>query len=486
VSKIFRPWEPTQPFLLPPSPLEWLPENHLARFILDVVAELDLSPIFAHYERQLRGQPPHHPRMMVAVLLYAYCSGVPSSRKIEERTYNDVGFRVLTANTHPDHTCISEFRRIHLSSLSSLFVQALQLCERAGLVKLGVVALDGTKLKANASKHKAMSYGRMKEEEEKLAQKVAELMKAAEAADEAEDTRYGKNRHGDDLPEQLRRAEERRARIRALREELEAEKAQQAAERAAEQTEAAQVEAALTEMNNARASRGSDDEDQTPRPPVLPEPMPSHQVPTTKTGEPTDKAQRNMTDAQSRIVKTPDGFMQGYNGQAVVDAEHQIIVAQDVSNQSPDAEHFIPMLDRTVANCGRPPAAIVADTGYFSEENAARASARGVDAYIATKRDKHGAAAATGAMTGDDGSEKTSMKAKLSTVEGAAIYSRRKVIVEPVFGQIKNRGFRGFLLRGLPKVRGEWSLITLTHNLLKLYRAVLCRRVESARVAAWA
>jgi transposase len=471
VSKVFRPYEPTQSFLLPPSPLDWLPEDHLARFILDTVGELDLSEICAHYERELRGFPPHHPRMMVALLLYGYCIGVASSRKIEKRTHEDVAFRVIAGNTHPDHTCISEFRRIHLSALSGLFVQVLLLCQKMGMVKLGHVALDGTKMKANASKHKAMSYERMKKDEEKLAAEVAALMKAAEQADAAEDAEYGQGRRGDELPETLRRRQDRLARIRATKAALEAEAKAQAEEREAKAQLDAQAQAVIAEMNKIDAARRDDDRDDDPPPPSgsAPEDLPNHQVPTNKEGTLTDKAQRNFTDADSRIMKTNSGFEQGYNGQVVVDEAHQIIVAQGVSNQSPDAEHFIPMLDRVVENLSVAPKKVSADSGYFSEANVQRAGCRGIDPYVATGRTKHHAATETASPDNGARSAKARMKEKLSTTDGAETYSRRKAIVEPVFGQIKNRGFRHFLLRGLAKVRGEWSLITLSHNLLKLF-----------------
>jgi transposase len=470
VSKTYRPYDPDQAFLLPPSLREWLPEDHLALFVVDVVKQLDLSAIYKHYERELRGYPPHHPRMMVALLLYAYCVGVPSSRKIERRTHEDIAFRVLCANTHPDHKCISEFRRIHLTELSSLFVQVLQLCVKAGLVKLGHIALDGTKVKASASKHKAMSYERMKQDEAKLEQKVAELLREAEQVDGVEDTAYGKDRRGDELPEDLRRAKDRLARIRALKAELEAEAKEQAEARATARTESAEVEVALGEMKNIKAARAAKErgDDDEPPPPPSAEPLPTHQVPTQSDGTPTPKAQRNFTDAESRIMKGSDGFVQGYNAQIAVDEAVQIIVALGVSNQPPDVEHLVPMLDRVVENCGAPPERASADSGYFSEANVARASSRGIDAYVATGRQKHGAALEEPSDL-DGHSAKDRMKAKLATDEGKRVYSRRKVIVEPVFGQIKNRGFRQFLLRGLAKVRGEWSLIALSHNLLKLH-----------------
>jgi hypothetical protein len=363
--------------------------------------------------------------MMVALLLYGYCVGVASSRKIKKRTHEDVAFRVIAGNTHPDHTCISEFRRIHLKALAELFLQVLRLCQKAGLVKLGHVALDGTKMKANASKHKAMSYERMKQDDQKLKKKIAELLRAAERADAEEDAQYGKGRGGDELPEELQRAEGRRERIQMLMAELEAE--------AEEQREAAKA-----------------------------------------SGTPTPEAQRNFTDADSRIMKAGDGFIQGYNCQAAVDEEHLIIVAQEVTNQPPDVEHLIPMIDRVVFNCDEAPVNFSADSGYLSETNLVGAYQRGVDPHIATGRRKHGEAPPT--VRGRPPANltlKQSMARKLATKRGAAVYSRRKVIAEPPFGHIKHvRGFRQFLLRGLAKVRGEWSLIALTHNLLKLHGAL--------------
>ena len=451
MKKTYRPYEPRQSLMFPPSPLDWLPEGHLARFMLDVVEQLDLSKIFAYYEREQRGFPPHHPKMMTGLLLYAYCVGVPSSRKIEKRCHEDVAFRVIAGNTQPDHSCISEFRRIHLPALAAIFGQVLQLCEKAGLVKLGHVALDGTKLKANASKHKAMSYEFMKKKQAELQTRVEELLRAAEQADQDEDARYGKSQRGDELPAELQRAESRQRRIRDLMAALEDE--------AKEQRVAAEAEAAKAK---------SDDDDPPPGPTALP----SHRIPTTEDGTPTDKAQRNFTDGDSRIMKTGDGFIQGYNCQAAVDEEHQIVVAEAVTNQPPDVEHFVPMLEAVVANCGRPPEEMSADTGYFSEANVIRSLERGVDPHIATGRRAHDEPAPTvRGRTPRDMTLKELMARKLATKRGAKVYSRRKVIVEPAFGQIKNRGFRHFLLRGLAKVRGEWSLMTLTHNLLKLWRS---------------
>ncbi|MEI8258008.1 MAG: IS1182 family transposase [Deltaproteobacteria bacterium] len=472
MSKTYLSYDPTQAFLLPPSPLEWLPEGHLARFVMDTVAALDLSPIYAHYDRELRGKPPYHPQMMVGLLVYGYCLGVSSSRKIEKRTHEDVAFRVIAGNRQPNHVQISEFRRIHLATLSGLFLQVLQMCQKMKMAKLGHVSLDGTKMKANASKHKAMSQERMVSDEARLAAEVAALLKAAEETDAAEDALHGKGVRGDEIPSELRRRETRLARIREVKAELLAEAKEQAAARAAQATIEAQTKAALVEMNNVRAARKNDNSDDEPPPPTStsrPERLPEHQVPTNEDGTPTNKAQRNFTDAESRIMKTNAGFEQGYNAQAVVDEANQIIVAVGVTNQSPDAEHFIPMLDRTVENLGAAPERVSADTGYFSEANVRRGEARGMDLYIATGRTKHNSHAVGSAADDGQRTVKSQMKIKLASDEGKAIYARRKVIVEPVFGQIKNRGFRHFLLRGLEKVRAEWSLIAMSHNLLKLF-----------------
>jgi len=447
VSKTFRPYAPRQSFLLPPSPLEWLPQDHLALFILDIVQQLDLSPIYAHYERELRGYPPHDPQMMVALLLYGYCIGVPSSRKIERKTHEDVAFRVIAGGGHPDHSRISDFRRVHLDALAGFFVEILRLCQKAGLVKLGSVALDGTKVKANASKHKAMSYERMKKDDQRLREKVSELLAKAEQVDEEEDAVYGKGRSGDELPEDLRHAKGRGERIRQLLKELEEEtKRQQEAETAAK------------------------DKDEPPPPPTGDD-LPSHKIPRTTDGKPTPKAQRNFTDPESRIMKSGDGYVQAYNCQAMVDDAYQIIVAEAVTNQPPDVEHLVPMIARTVENCGKKPTKMIADAGYFSEANVCETMKWGIDPYIATGRRHHDEQPiAPRGRTPSDLSIKEAMSRKLATKSGAAIYSRRKVIVEPVFGQVKEaRGFRRFLMRGLTKVRGEWSLITLTHNLLKLH-----------------
>ena len=451
MTKAYRPYNPKQAFLLPPSPTEWLPEDHLARFVMDVVGQLDLSAIHARYQRKdPRGAQPHHPLMMTSLLVYGYCVGVASSRKIEKKTYEDVAFRVIAGGEHPDHVRISEFRREHLDALANLFGQVLALAKKARMIRLGNVALDGTKVKANASKHKAMSYDRMEKDIERLSQKVRDLLAAAEAEDTHEDAEYGPGRRGDEMPEDLRRAETRLARIKQLKAELEAEAQEQKAEAEA---------------------RNDDD----PPPPPSETPLPKHRIPRTKEGGIGPKAQRNFTDPESRIMKSSEGYVQAYNCQVVVDEEHQIIIALAVTNQSPDAEHLVPMLVQAVANCGAKPDNFLADAGYFSEANVCEVMKWGIDPFIPPARQKHGEEPTP--VLGRPPANlslKESMVRKLLTKAGRAVYAARKKIVEPVFGQIKEaRGFRRFLMRGLAKVRGEWALLSLTHNLLKIHRSLL-------------
>jgi hypothetical protein len=351
---------------------------------------------------------------------------------------------MLAGGQHPDHTRISEFRRIHLKALSALFFESLKLCQAAGLVQLGHVALDGTKLKANASKHKAMSYERMQKAERELQAQVDAMLREAAAADRAEDKKYGKMKRGDEMPEELRDPARRLARIREARQKLEAE---------------------------AREQKRKDESDDEPNSGGASS-LPSHQVPRNAEGSPKPKAQRNFSDADSRIMKTGSDFVQGYNCQAAEDEHAQDIVAEAVTNQPPDVEHFAPMVEQVIANTGDAPEKLTADAGYFSEENLVRAAELGVDAYIAPGRQKHGEPpVCTRGRRPSGMTPKQWMARRLATRDGAASYARRKATVEPVFGQIKGaRGVRSFLLRGLTKVRGEWSLICATHNLLKVHR----------------
>ena len=419
MAKTYRPYLPEQTLLLPPALSDWVPEGHLARFISDVVDELDLSQIEATYEEEERGYPPYHPVMMVKVLLYGYATGVYSSRRLAARLVDSVAFRYLAAGNEPDFRTLSEFRRRHAEALSGLFVQVLRLCQQAGLVKLGRIAVDGTKIKANASKHKAMSYGRMKTTEERLEKEVRQLLEQAEATDQEEDRRYGSERRGDELPEELSRRESRLKKIR-------------------------EAKAALEEKVRKTGEDG--------------------QVP--------EKAQRNFTDPESGIQKTSDGFIQGYNPQLAVDEKVQVIVAQQVT-VGPDVKEMVSLVEQIEANLGEAPEAILADAGYYSEANDEAMFEKGVDAYIAVGRHKHGERVPP-APRGPIPSEATLkdlMDRKLRTRKGRRFYALRKTIVEPVAGQIKQaRGFRQFLRRGLEHVREEWSLVCTAHNLLKLYR----------------
>ena len=348
MSKTYRPYDPDQQLLLPAALREWLPDDHLAYFISDVVDQLELLEITARYERESRGGPPYHPRMMVKVLLYGYCVGVASSRRIAQRLHEDIAFRVLAANNTPDFRTISDFRKDNLDALSGLFLQVLALCRRAGLVKLGHVALDGTKVRANASRHKAMSYGRMKEKEAQLAGEVEELLRRAHEVDDEEDRRYGQSKRGDELPQELAFREGRLEKIREAMAALEAE-----AQAAAEQAEA--------------AGKGH-------------------------SGVPEDKAQRNFTDAESRIMPAPGGrdFLQAYNCQAVVDSAHQVIVAAQATNQTSDKQQAVAMVEKAIDNVGAVPKEVSADAGYYSAKAVEGLYGLCVDPFVAPERTRHG------------------------------------------------------------------------------------------------
>jgi transposase len=449
MDKTFRPYDLNQRLLLPPDLREWLPDDHLALFISDVVDELDLSAIFQAYEGEGRGQPPYHPVMMVKLLLYAYCIGKPSSRKIERATHEDVAFRVLAADQHPDHDSLAEFRKRHLAALAGLFVQVLRLCQAAGLVKLGHVALDGTKIKANASKHKAMSYARMEETERRLEHEVQALLSQAEQVDAAEDAEYGRGRRGDELPAELARRESRLVKIRAAKAALEAE----AKARAAEAAEAGRAKLAAREQRVGSAKGGL---------PKIPDP---------EQARPDPGAQRNFTDPDSRIMidGATKSYEQAYNAQAAVDGPEQIIVACGVTQSAVDAGQCVPMFSQVPQHLGQTPAVGLADAGYFSEANLTAPELAAIALYVPPDRQAHGRRGRTGRPASPVAE---AMRAKLQTAEGHALYALRKAIVEPVFGQIKEvRGFRRFSFRGVRKVTAEWALICLTHNLLKLFRA---------------
>jgi transposase len=442
MSKDFRPWKIDEVQLLPASVQDYVPRGHLSRLIVALVREeLDLSAITGSY-RSVLGQPPFDPRLMTALLLHGYASGLYSSRRIAKAAVERADFMLIVAGDPPDFRTISEFRRRHLQALAALFVHVLKLAEKAGLVKLGHVALDGTKIKANASKHKAMSYDRMKKREAELQAEVDRWLEAAEASDREEDRLYGAKR-GDELPDWVADKQKRLDRIRQARAELEAE-AKAAAEEAERRRQKAEEE---------RKAAGRKKNGKTPAPPKT---------------EPAGKSQRNFTDPQSRVLLTKDGYIQGFNAQAAVDGTAQIIVAHALTASMSDHGQLVPILDAIEASLGRKPKEASADSGYLSEENLKALTERGIGAYIATGRAKH-----PFEVTRKTGGPLTrAMRKKLKRAGWRSRYRLRKQIVEPVFGQIKQaRGFRQFLLRGIEKVRAEWAIICTAHNLIKLARA---------------
>jgi len=426
MAKTYRPYVPEQDLLLPPSLRDWLPEDHLAYFVSDLIDALDLSAITAVYEDEERGYPPYHPVMLTKVLVYGYCVGVFSSRRIQRRLIEDIPFRVLAAGNQPDFRTIADFRKIHLTALGGLFEQVLQMARDVGALRVGRVAVDGSKMKANASKHKAMSYDRLPQKRRQLRAEVEQLLAQAEAIDAAEDAEYGADRRGDELPAELQRRESRLARIREAKRALEA-RAKDAA---------------------AAAGKPAD------------------------TAKPDPKAQYNFTDPESRMMKGPDGFVQAYNTQIAVD-DQQLIVGQTVTQETNDKRQLMPMITIIAAQSGLTPTQLLADAGYCSDENLAAIAETPIDAYISTRKQKHGerpGPCPRGPLP-KTATRVDRMSRKLHRKVGAAVYAARKAIVEPVFGQIKQaRGFRQFLLRGLEKVKGEWSLVCTTHNILKLYR----------------
>ena len=438
MSKTFRPWTIDQPLLLPPSVQDFVGEDHLARFILALVLEhLDLGEIEAAYASE-RGQPPFDPAMMTALLLYGYCHGVYSSRRIAKATRERVDFMSIVGLDPPDFRTVSDFRKRHLKALAGLFGQVLKLCEQAGFVKLGHVALDGTKIKANASKHKAMSYERMEKRAAELEAEVERWLSAAAAADAEEDRAFGRDKSGEELPKWVADKKKRAEKIRAAKAELEAEAKAAAAAKAKAQAEA----------EERRQAEGR----KKPGKPAAP---PSE--------EPDPKAQKNFTDPESRIMKTKDGFIQGYNAQAAVDATAQVIVAHGLDAKQSDQHQLAPIADAIEANLGKKPTQLSADAGYCSEANLAAMEEREIDAYIAPGRAKHAGEGEGG------GARVAAMRERIKAGGHSSPYRLRKQLPEPVFGQIKQaRGFRQFLLRGVEKVANEWGLVCLAHNILKL------------------
>ena len=479
--------------------MDWLPSKHLAYFVLDVVEQLNLGEIEQEIQRKdHRGERPYAIGMMTGLLVYGYSVGVFSSRRIARATHEDVAFRVISGGQHPHFTTINEFRLEHGEALGRLFVEVLRLCQAAGLVKLGAVALDGTKIKAAASKHKAMSYKRMNEDEKRLQEQVAELLRRAEQADREEDELYGAGQDKEDLPAELARRETRLQRLREARAQLEKEAAEG---RAAELREQAERQRAKTddeslpgpERKRARtlaekaerqaealAPKKKKDRDEGE---ADQKELPLHRVASEVDGKPKPPAQRNFTDPESCIMVKDGAYIQAYNAQIIVDEAHQVILAHGVSNQPPDHEYLVPMVERMLDRGAQVPKALLADSGYFSKDNVEHLQKRCVEPYIAVGREGTSAAPLTEASTAAQ-SVRASMREKLSKGQGKTVYSQRKVIVEPVFGQIEQgRGFRRFSQRGQAKARREWALVCLTHNLLKLFRHQIRGSPATAAIA---
>jgi transposase len=475
MSKTFRAWKIDQPLLLPLAVQDFVAPDHLARFVLAlIVDELDLIEIVAAYSNE-KGQPPFNPHMMTALLLYAYCRGIYSSRRIARACRERVDFMSIVALDPPDFRTISTFRKRHLKALAKLFVQVLKLCEKAGLVKLGHVALDGSKIKANASKHKAMSYERMEKRAAELEAEVANWLSSAEAADAEEDKLYGRDKSGEEMPDWVADKKRRAETIRAAKAALEAE--------AKAAAEAKVKEKAAAEEKRQAEGRKKPGRKAAPA-----------------SGEPARKAQMNFTDPESRIMKSKDGFVQAFNAQAAVDAEAQIIVAQGVTQDANDKRQLVPMTDAIETNLGRRPEQLSADSGYCSDANIEVLEARGIDGYIAPGRAKHAAdgvaeasmaapsAEASATASPEPASAPTRVEAMREKIKAGghdSPYRLRKQLPEPVFGQIKQaRGFRQFLLRGLENVQAEWSMVCAAHNLLKLAQRRTLSALQSMAVQA--
>ena len=429
----FRPCAPDQSLLFPPSPRDWLPEGHLAFFIADTVAALNLASFYAAYEGDGRRNSPFDPQMMVTVLLYAYATGTFSSRRIARKLEEDVAYRVLAAGNCPAHRTIAEFRQQHLAAFEALFVQVVQIAREAGVLRLGALAVDGSKVKANASKHKAMSYGRMCHEDQRLRDEIAALMTQAEAVDAAEDAEHGPVVRGDELPAELQRRETRLAKIAAAKARLEARQAEE----------------------DRQKGRTPDDGRQSRRRPFARD-----------FGVPPDDAQDNFTDPESRIMKTSQGFDQCYNGQIAVDEATQLIVATGLTNCAADQGQLVPVITTAHATLGGAPPEVLADAGYRDEATFQTLETQQITAFISLGRE------GKPDVTPNPAQEATQrMAARLTSETGRARYRRRKAIVEPVIGWIKEvLGFRRFSLRGVAKARGEWNVICLAVNLKRLHR----------------
>jgi transposase len=468
--KNYRAWDPQQNCHDPIAPRDALPEDDLVFFLIDLIPQLDLTPFHEHYSGELRGQPPFDVTMMVTLLVYAYAVGVGSSRKIAAACERNLAFRAIVGDDRPDFRTISDFRKIHLAAMKSLFVEVLRVAGELGMVKLGNLSTDGTKMRAHASRHKAMSYGYMAKEVARLEAEIEQLLQDAERLDAEQDAAQG-SRRGDELPDELRRREDRLAKIREAKARLEAEAG-------------AEAEAERLRRAEAHARREAEGRKRRGKEPAPIDPTPE------------EKAQTNFTDPEAKIMKQSNkGFDYSYNAQAVVDGADQIIVAAELTQAANDKQQAVPMAQAALKNLEaagieRPkaadgtPVAIpnTADTGYFSEQAVAGLEQVGMDPYLAVERQKHHEApvAPEPTATAAEASVKQKMQQKLRSATGQALYAARKHIVEPVFGQIKSvRGIRQFLLRGLDKVSAEWQLICLTHNLLKIWRRVSGVRASS-------
>ena len=431
----FLPYEPNQTFLLPPSPSEWLPENHLVYFVMEIIDRLDLQKFYTRYDGDGRRNQPFDPALLVKVLVYAYATGVFTSRKITRKLYEDVAFRVVGAGHFPAHRTICDFRLRHLAELKELFVQVVRLAKELGLVKLGTIALDGTKIKANASKHKAMSYGRMQEQEQKLKEEIEQLLERARITDAQEDAQSGSDQTEKELPAELQRREGRLAKIQAAKARLEQRQAEADRE----------------------AGRHPDDQQRRGDGAGRPFKRPF--------GEPEKKAQDNFTDPESRIMKMGTAFEQCYNAQAAVDGESQLIVASELTDNAADSGELVPMIEAVNSTVGHLPQRALADSGYRSERAFAELEDKGVEGLVALGREGKDRPA----IDPEQYPASARMAERLATAEGQAHYRRRKAIVEPVFGWVKHvLGFRQFSLRGLTKVKGEWSLVCLALNVRRL------------------
>lgn len=461
MNKRFRVCDLKQPFLIPPSLQDWLPEGHLARFIADVGDELDLSGIYAEYERHdARGLSAYHPLLLTRLLLYGYSLGITSSRAIEKATYDNIAFRYLAADQHPDHDTIAAFRQQHLETLAGLFVQALRLCQKAGLVKLGNVALDGTKMKANASTRRSVDYKQLKEREQYWLGVVEGLLKQAQQTDAEEDRRLGPGQSADPLPEGLASAKSRLERIRRAKAELEKEAKEQ-------------LEAAAQNYVPHKRGRPRKEEQETPSP-RSPQQRRGDRKRFRRAEQNASEPSRqyNFVDPDSRVLRdsSTKSFVQGYNAQAGVDSHAQVIVAAEVTQQPTDRRQLVPMVNSVRATTKNTPGVVTADAGYWDTESLQDPSLEGIQVLVSPDATPQGPAGPLPANAPRN-LEAARMREVLASPAGKALYTLRKATVEAVFGQIKEaRGIRRFRLRGLPSVRCEWKLICATHNLLKLFR----------------